>query len=88
MLNDSLVATKQLLEHLQIEPTISFPEIQRLASFETLRRIETENGFVEKRGNDSFFRAGQSGQWKDENVDFEKLEHKFSKTMRQFDYIP
>ena len=53
-----------------------------------MRRIETENGFVEKRGNDSFFRAGQSGQWKDENVDFEKLEHKFSKTMRQFDYIP
>ena len=88
MLNDNLVAIKQILEHLQIEPVISFQEIQRLASFETLRRIETKNGFVEKRGNDPFFRVGRSGQWKDENFDFEKLEHKFSKTMRQFDYIP
>ena len=88
MLNDSLVAIKQILNHLQIESTISLPEIQRLASFETLRRIETENGFVEKMGNDPFFRVGRSGQWRDENFDFGKLENKFSKTMRQFDYLP
>ena len=55
MLNDSLVAIKQILNHLQIESTISLPEIQRLASFETLRRIETENGFVEKMGKRSIF---------------------------------
>ena len=87
MLNDSLAAIKQILEQLQIEPVISFPKIQRLASFENLQRIEAENGFVERRGKDPFFRVGRSGQWKDENFDFEKLEHKFSKTMRQFDYV-
>ena len=56
--------------------------------FNTLKNLETEQGFAEK-GENSFFRKGMVGDWK-ENLDpniVKKIETIFYKEMKELDYL-
>ena len=60
-----------------------------LTSFENLRKIEEEKGFIEKGFGQFFFRKGKVGDWKKKlNQDLvKKVEEKFKLEMKELGYI-
>ena len=67
-------------------------KIQNILSttdFLKLKEEEEKNGFEESTGNNSFFSVGKKNQWKSilNNKQIKKIEDKFSKVMKDFNYI-
>ena len=57
--------------------------------FLKLKEEEEQKGFEESTGRNSFFSIGKKNQWKSilNNEQIEKIERKFGKVMKDFNYI-
>lgn len=64
------------------------PNIIKTTSFENFKKDEVSNGFEEAPKNKYFFSIGKKDQWKIKlnKEQVVKIEHKFRKTMKNFNY--
>ena len=60
-----------------------------LTSFKNLKKLENTEGFKENPSTKPFFRKGQIGEWKHilNKSQSQKIEKKFTKEMKELDYI-
>ena len=58
-------------------------------NFQKLKNEEKENGFIERWGNENFFRKGQVDEWKLilSNDLIKKIENNFKELMNDFGYL-
>lgn len=90
MLSDPFITFEHILKEIgwDVNPE-KIQEAIKLSNFEVLKNKEKENGFREKlRNENSFFRAGKSGNWKNEltKMQIEKIVLKHWKIMDKYKY--
>lgn len=92
MLDKPLDTFGKLAKHLLLDPT---PEQLlksiELSSFDRLRALEDEEGFVEKpKKAERFFREGKSGQWQSllSDAQISRIVSTHNEQMRRFGYLP
>ena len=77
-----------IFEFLTLTPKVSTAQIIEKTSFQSLASMEDKNGFKEASKHSKFFRVGKKGQWSNLNTQQqEKIEQKFSKTMKNLGYL-
>jgi hypothetical protein len=86
MLHHPISQTQKILQFLSIESRYSIDEIVVATSFKELKNQEMQNGFIERKGTESFFRKGAARAWKDVKYDFSRVTSSFATTMTKFGY--
>ena len=89
---DLLTSPKTQLEtifdFLKLTPKLSTEQIISKTSFQSLAKMEAKNGFKEASEHSKFFRIGKKDQWSALSPkQREKIEQKFSKTMKVLRYL-
>ena len=92
MLEKPLDTFGKLAKHLLLSPTpAQLKKAIELSSFDRLKKLEQEEGFVEKpKHAERFFREGRSGQWRDQltKEQINRIVVAHSEQMRRFGYLP
>ena len=92
MLEKPLDTFGKLAKHLLLSPTPEqLKKAIELSSFDRLKKLEQEEGFVEKpKHAERFFREGRSGQWRDQltKEQINRIVVAHSEQMRRFGYLP
>ena len=77
-----------IFDFLKLTPKMSTTQIIEKTSFQSLVSLEAKNGFKEASTHSKFFRVGKVGQWSTLTMrQQEKIEKKFSKTMKILGYL-
>ena len=91
MLAEPEAAFTRVVEHLGMTPDSErVARAVRFSSFEELRRQEERTGFIERpKHAERFFRAGRSGQWREELPPelAERIRSDHASVMRTFGYL-
>jgi hypothetical protein len=93
MLADSGKAFAAMARHLLLNPTpTQLEEAVERSSFEKLQAQEKERGFRErpKESDQSFFREGRAGQWKEvlTQAQIDRIVRDHGEQMQRFNYLP